>query len=354
MSGYFERAKKKLDLLRDRDDITILGIESSCDETACAVLRGGKVLSSEIASQIDIHKRFGGVVPEIASRNHVTAIDSIVASALRNAGVTLKDIDVIGVTYGAGLLGALLVGVSYAKALAYSLDIPLMAVNHIKGHIAVNYIANPHLKPPYVCLIASGGHTAVAHIKDWDELEILGSTQDDACGEAFDKVARVLGLEYPGGPRIEKLAAQGKPDIILPRPFKGTDTLDFSFSGIKTAVINYVNRANMLGEEINRANLASSFQELVTDIMTDNAVNAAIKSGCDTLVIAGGVGANGVLRAKAEKKAKAHNLNVFYPPIKLCTDNGVMIAAQALCMIKAGREPAEYNLDADASVQPWD
>ncbi|MDE6550334.1 MAG: tRNA (adenosine(37)-N6)-threonylcarbamoyltransferase complex transferase subunit TsaD [Clostridia bacterium] len=354
MSAYSELARVKIEKLRGRDDILTLGIESSCDETACAILRGREVLSSVIASQIDIHKRFGGVVPEIASRNHVTAIDGVVRSALDKAGVSLEDIEVIGVTYGAGLLGALLVGVSYAKALAYSLGIPLMAVNHIKGHVAVNYIADKLLTPPYVCLIASGGHTAVAYVKDWDELEILGSTQDDACGEAFDKIARVLGLSYPGGPAVEQLALSGKPVVKLPRPFKGIDTLDFSFSGIKTALINYVHNASVKGEEINRADIACSFQELVTDIMADNAVRAAKIKGCDRLVIAGGVGANGVLRNKVELRAKREGLSVYYPPIGLCTDNGVMIAAQAQCMIKAGRDCSDYDLDADASLTPED
>lgn len=354
MSAYLETARARLEKLRGREDILTLGIESSCDETACAVLRGSEVLSSVIASQIDIHKRFGGVVPEIASRNHVTAIDGVVRSALNDAGVTLKDIEVIGVTYGAGLLGALLVGVSYAKALAYSLGIPLMAVNHIKGHIAVNYVADNALEPPYVCLIASGGHTAVAYVKGWDELEILGSTQDDACGEAFDKAARVLGLSYPGGPAVEKLAATGRPSVKLPRPFKGIDTLDFSFSGIKTALINYVHNAEARGEEINRADVACSFQELVTDIMADNAVRAAELKGCNKLVIAGGVGANKTLRDKVKQRAQRSGIDVYYPPIGLCTDNGVMIAAQAQCMIKAGRDCAEYDLDADASLTPED
>lgn len=354
MSSYYERVSKKLEKLRDRQDILVLGIESSCDETACAVLCGNEILSNKVASQIEIHKRFGGVVPEIASRNHVMAIDSLVKSALDEAGVTLADLEAVGVTYGAGLLGALLVGVSYAKSLAYAADKPLMAVNHIRGHIAVNYIAAPQLRPPYVCLIASGGHTAVAYVSDWDEMEIMGTTQDDACGEAFDKVARVLGLPYPGGPQIEKLAAQGKPTIELPRPFKGVDTLDFSFSGIKTAVINYAHNCEQKGLSVNRADLACSFQELVTDVMSDNVVKAAIARGSRNIVVAGGVGANKVLRQKVFDKAARHGMQAFFPPIGLCTDNGVMIAAQALCMIKAGRKCSDYTLDADASLRPSD
>ena len=304
MSGYLQRMKEKARAFEGRGDLLVLGIESSCDETACAVLRGKRILSNKIASQIEIHKRFGGVVPEIASRNHVLAIDN-------------------------------LVGESYAKALAYALDKPLYAVNHIRGHIAVNYIASPGLEPPFVCLIASGGHTAIALAEGYDEMKLLGTTQDDACGEAFDKVARVLGLPYPGGPRIQELAAGGKPVIPLPHPFKGSDTLDFSFSGIKTAVINYANSVKMKGEELPAADLACSFQELVTDIMADNLVRAARTYNCNKVVIAGGVGANIRLREKVEERAKERGLTAFYPPVKLCTDNGVMIAAQTLCMIKA-------------------
>ena len=351
MSAYFERMKKKTDALRGRDDLLILGIESSCDETACAVLRGRQILSNKIASQVEIHKRFGGVVPEIASRNHVLAIDNLVKGALEEAGVRQEELDAVGVTYGAGLLGALLVGESYAKAFAYALDKPLFAVNHIRGHIAVNYVASPRLEPPFVCLIASGGHTAVAFAADYDEISVMGTTQDDACGEAFDKVARVLGLPYPGGPQIEKLAVAGKPDISLPRPFKGTDSFDFSFSGIKTAVINYANTLKMRGEELPRADLACSFQELVTDIMSDNLVRAALARKCDKVVIAGGVGANKRLRAKVEEKAAAAGITAFYPPVGLCTDNGVMIAAQTACMIRAGRLCSDFDLDADADVR---
>lgn len=350
MSGYLQRMKEKARAFEGRGDLLVLGIESSCDETACAVLRGKRILSNKIASQIEIHKRFGGVVPEIASRNHVLAIDNLVGEALDEAGVKAEELDAIGVTYGAGLLGALLVGESYAKALAYALDKPLYAVNHIRGHIAVNYIASPELEPPFVCLIASGGHTAIALAKGYDEMELLGTTQDDACGEAFDKVARVLGLPYPGGPRIQELAAGGKPVIPLPHPFRGSDTLDFSFSGIKTAVINYANSVKMKGEELPAADLACSFQELVTDIMADNLVRAARMYNCNKVVIAGGVGANIRLREKVDECARGQGLAAFYPPVKLCTDNGVMIAAQTLCMIKAGRQPSDFDLDADANL----
>ena len=322
MSGYLQRMKEKARAFEGRGDLLVLGIESSCDETACAVLRGKRILSNKIASQIEIHKRFGGVVPEIASRNHVLAIDNLVGEALDEAGVKAEELDAIGVTYGAGLLGALLVGESYAKALAYALDKPLYAVNHIRGHIAE-------------------GH---------DEMKLLGTTQDDACGEAFDKVARVLGLPYPGGPRIQELAAGGKPVIPLPHPFRGSDTLDFSFSGIKTAVINYANSVKMKGEELPAADLACSFQELVTDIMADNLVRAARMYNCNKVVVAGGVGANIRLREKVDERARGQGLAAFYPPVKLCTDNGVMIAAQTLCMIKAGRQPSDFDLDADANL----
>ena len=350
MSGYLQRMKEKARAFEGRGDLLVLGIESSCDETACAVLRGKRILSNKIASQIEIHKRFGGVVPEIASRNHVLAIDNLVGEALDEAGVKAEELDAIGVTYGAGLLGALLVGESYAKALAYALDKPLYAVNHIRGHIAVNYIASPGLEPPFVCLIASGGHTAIALAKGYDEMKLLGTTQDDACGEAFDKVARVLGLPYPGGPRVQELAAGGKPVIPLPHPFRGSDTLDFSFSGIKTAVINYANSVKMKGEELPAADLACSFQELVTDIMADNLVRAARMYNCNKVVIAGGVGANIRLREKVDERARWQGLAAFYPPVKLCTDNGVMIAAQTLCMIEAGRGPSYFDLDADANL----
>ncbi len=248
---YIDVANEKLASLRGRDDYLILAIESSCDETSASVTRGREVLSLVIASQIEIHKRFGGVVPEIASRNHIGAIKNTVDEALRQAGVTIDDISAVAVTYGAGLLGALLVGVSYAKALAYSKGLPLIAVSHIKGHISANYIADKTLEPPYLCLLASGGHTAIVEVLGYDKLQVIGTTQDDAVGEAFDKVARVLGLPYPGGPEIEKLAKQGKVTINFPHGFHKKDTLDFSYSGLKTAVINYMHTAEMKGEEVN-------------------------------------------------------------------------------------------------------
>ena len=352
--SYLERANARLSELRDKDEIVILAIESSCDETACAILRNRTVLANIIASQIEIHKRFGGVVPEVASRNHTLAVKQCVEDALAKAGMTFDDIDAIAVTYGAGLLGALLVGVSYAKALAYALDLPLIAVNHIKGHIAVNYIACPELEPPYICLIASGGHTAIAHVKDYLDMEIIGETQDDACGEAFDKVARALGLPYPGGPEVEKLAREGQPVIDMPVPFKNQDTFNFSYSGLKTAVINYIHTKEQKCEEYSRADIACSFQERATGLMVDNAVRACEKYGLDTIVIGGGVGANGCLRAKMQKECDKHGFKAVYPPLGLCTDNAVMIASQAYNMVRSGVESADIDLEASATVLPTD
>lgn len=350
MSGWYERSTRKLDALRNKEDILILAIESSCDETACAVTRGREILSSVIASQIDIHKRYGGVVPEIASRNHVMAISGVVSKALSDAGVEAHELDCIAVTYGSGLLGALLVGVSFAKAFAYALDKPLIAVNHIKGHIAANYLAFPDLEPPYVCLIASGGHTAVAKVTGLDEIEVLGSTQDDAAGEAFDKVARVLGLEYPGGPKIQKLAEQGKNVVALPTPLKAERGYDFSYSGLKTAVINFVHTAEQKGVALDKADVAKSFQTKAVDMMTDTALRAAIDTGTKKIVIAGGVAANAYLRDSMTRKAAAKGIEVFYPPLGLCTDNAAMIASQAYNMILSGRGCASEELDAVASV----
>lgn len=351
---YRARMQQKLDRLRTQPDVCLLAVESSCDETACSVLRNGQVLSNVVASQIEIHRRFGGVVPEIASRNHTLAIGTVVSDALAQAHCTLDDIDCFAVTYGAGLLGALLVGVAYVKALAYATDKPLIAVNHIRGHIAANYLADNTLEPPYICLIASGGHTAVAQVVSYTDIRILGQTQDDACGEAFDKVARVLGLPYPGGPQIEKLAREGKPVIPLPHPLRNADTLDFSFSGIKTAVINYVRNLEQKGQPVPRADIAASFQELVTDWMTDNAVRAAKQTGLQTVVIAGGVGANTVLRDKMRIKAERAHLRVLYPPLGLCTDNAAMIASQAYRMLREGCTCAGLDLDADADVRITD
>lgn len=332
----------------------ILSIESSCDETAAAVVEDGKaVLSSVVASQIEIHRRFGGVVPEIASRNHTLAVGPVVDEALARAGLTLDGVDAIAVTYGAGLLGALLVGVSYAKALAYAANKPLYAVSHIKGHIAANYIAHDEVKPPYVCLLVSGGHSALLRVDGYDDFSLLGTTRDDAAGEAFDKVARVLGLPYPGGPEIEKLAATFSGELSescykLPKPVvKGTT--DFSFSGLKTAVINCLNNAKNRGETPDRAQLAAVFQETAVDGLVENAVAVMESTGLKTLTVAGGVSANSRLRQKL-KEGAAGKFSVFYPPLSLCTDNAEMIGAAAYYMSVSGAPTADLTLDASANV----
>ena len=348
--NYYERSCKKIEELRGRNDYLILSIESSCDETAVAVVRGREVLGSVISSQIEIHKRFGGVVPEIASRNHVLAIDNIVDEVLEKAGVTLKDIDVVAVTYGAGLLGALLVGVSYAKALAYALDVPLMAINHIKGHISANFISAPDLEPPFVCLLASGGHTYILEVKAFDDMVVLGETQDDAVGEAFDKVARVLGLPYPGGPQIERLAKEGEPTYKLPRAFKGEKHLNFSYSGLKTAVINLVSNTKARGEEIIPANLARSFQDEAVLVLVDNTMLALEQTGHKIVALAGGVGANTALREKLTEAGTKRGIKVLLPPRSLCTDNAAMIGVACYEEIKAGSLPADLTLDADPAL----
>ena len=347
---YERIAREKLDRLRERDDYLILAFESSCDETAVAVIRGREILANEIDSQIEIHKRFGGVVPEIASRNHILAIDSLVEIALEKAGCTLNDIDVIAVTYGAGLLGALLVGVSYAKSLAYALNKPLVAVDHIKGHVCANFLAHPDLKFPFLCLLASGGHTEVLDVRSYSDMRILGQTADDAAGEAFDKVARVIGLPYPGGPQIERAAKEGKDCIPLPRPFKGEKTYNFSYSGIKTAVINYAHTCAQKGIEINKADVAASFQSRAVGMLIENAVRAAREKGEGTIVIAGGVAANTALREGMEKAAKKHGISVLLPPKYLCTDNAAMIGEAAFFAIKEGIPAAGMDLDANPNL----
>lgn len=311
------------------EDILILGIESSCDETAAAVVKNGReILSNVINSQIDIHKKYGGVVPEIASRCHIEAVNAVIDEALEKAGVGFDDIDAIAVTYGPGLVGALLVGVSAAKALAYALKKPLVNVHHIKGHICANYVAHHHLKPPFVCLVASGGHSHIVYAKDYMQYEIMGMTRDDAAGEAFDKIARVLGLGYPGGPKIDALAKEGNPEAVeFPRVKMSGDSLDFSFSGVKTAVINHIHRLEQLGEEYNKADIAASFQNAVTDALCTHTIEAAKRRRSDKIVIAGGVASNSALRKKMTDMAGENGISVLYPPPVLCTDNAVMIAS---------------------------
>ena len=302
-------------------DIITLGIESSCDETSVAVVKNGReVLSNVINSQIKIHEKFGGVVPEIASRNHVEAISDVTKKALEEANIAFEDIDNIACTYGPGLVGALLVGVSYAKALSYALNKPLTGTNHIEGHIAANYISHKELRPPFLCLIISGGHTHLVHIHDYDKFEILGKTRDDAIGEAFDKMARVIGLGYPGGPKVDKLAKDGKANIDLPKTH--IDGLDFSFSGIKTAIINLHHK----NPDINKADLCASFEKYVTEILINNTIKAAKELNINTIALAGGVSANSYIRKKFIELEK-QGYKIYYPEPILCTDNAAMIAS---------------------------
>ena len=318
----------------------ILGIESSCDETSAAVVvNGRKVLSNVINSQIDIHTLYGGVVPEIASRCHVEVINQVVKEALKQADISFKDIDVVACTYGPGLVGALLVGVSYAKGLAYSLQKPLVGVNHIAGHIAANYITYPELKPPFLCLIISGGHTHLVKINDYTSFEIIGRTKDDAIGEAYDKVARVVGLGYPGGPKIDKLAYEGTANIELPK--SKIEGLNFSFSGIKTAIINL----NHKNPDINKADLCVSFEKVTTEMLIENVEKAIEETKLNKVVLAGGVSANSYIRKSFENFSKEKNIEIYYPELKLCTDNAAMIAAAGYYDYVAG-QTSDLSLNA--------
>ena len=320
-------------------DIYTLGIESSCDETSSAVVKNGReVLSNVIHSQIDIHEQFGGVVPEIASRNHVDAISKVVQESIKQAGITMEQINIIACTYGPGLVGALLVGVSYAKGLSYALNKPLIPTNHIHGHIAANYISHKDLEPPFLCLVISGGHTHLVHIKTYTEFEILGKTRDDAVGEAFDKVARVIGLGYPGGPKVDKLAKEGSPNIELPKT--KFDNLDFSFSGIKTAVINLHHK----NPEINKADLCSSFEKVVTEELIENTLKAAKKLKINKIALAGGVSSNSYIR-KEFLNLQDKGYKIYYPEPVLCTDNAAMIASSGYYQYLQGKT-ADLSLNA--------
>lgn len=309
----------------------ILSIESSCDETSAAVIENGReVLSNIIASQISTHEKYGGVVPEVASRMHIEVINKVVMEALEEAKVTLKDIDAIGVTYGPGLVGALLVGLQYAKGLAFSTKKPLIGVNHIEGHISANYIEHKDLRPPFVSLVVSGGHTFIVHVKNYGEYEVIGQTRDDAAGEAYDKVARALGLGYPGGPKIDKLSKEGNPDAIkFPKANFHEDTLDFSFSGVKSSVLNYLNKNKMQNIEVNKADVAASFQKAVVDVLIENALKACKKKDVNKIAIAGGVASNSALRFKLTEVAKKNGIEVLFPSPILCTDNAAMIGSAA-------------------------
>lgn len=307
----------------------ILGIESSCDETSVAVVEDGrKVLSNVISSQIDIHKLYGGVVPEIASRKHLEVINCVIKQSLDEAGKSLRDIDAIGVTYAPGLVGALLVGVSSAKALSYALGIPLIPVHHIRAHICANYIEHSDLKPPFMCLVTSGGHSHIILVEDYTNYKVIGQTRDDAAGEAFDKVARVLELGYPGGPKIDKLAKEGNEDAVVFKKVNfGKDNFDFSFSGIKTGVINHIHNAKQKGEEIIKADIAAGFEKSVVEVLIDNLLAAAEKYNTDRIALAGGVASNSRLRMELENRKGTKK--VYYPSPILCTDNGAMVACSA-------------------------
>lgn len=309
----------------------MLAIESSCDETAAAVVKNGReVLSNIISSQIELHTLYGGVVPEIASRKHIENIDFVVDEALKKAGKSLEEIDAIGVTHGPGLVGALLVGVAYAKALAFALNKPLIGVHHIKGHVAANFIEHKDLKPPFICLIVSGGHTNLVKVKDYNDFEIIGRTRDDAAGEAFDKVARSVGLGYPGGPKIDKAAKEGNPLAInFPKAKVNDNKYDFSFSGIKSAVLNYQNQAKMKNEEINVPDLVASFQKSVVDVLTEHTIAAAKEYNFKTVAMAGGVAANSCLRESLQRECDAEGIRFCYPSPVYCTDNAAMIGAAA-------------------------
>ena len=352
MKTYEEVAKEKFDALRNKSNVLILAVESSCDETAIALVENGrKVLSNIVSSQIDIHKQFGGVVPEVASRNHIKNISGVLEEALKEANKTLQDVDAVAVTYGAGLIGALLVGVNFAKTLAYALQIPLIAVSHVHGHIGANYISHENLEPPFMCLMVSGGHTAIVKVEDYCKFKLLGSTVDDSVGECFDKVARVLGLSYPGGPNIDRLAKEGKDVVKFNYHPPLADSLDYSFSGLKTAVVNYVHNHEQKNEALCKEDVACSFQELVTDELVNKTMRACRKFSQKKLVVAGGVGANSRLREKLQSACKAEGIEAFMPALKFCTDNGAMIGSIAYYYIRSGIGLADLTLTAKPTVE---
>ena len=331
--------------------VKILAIESSCDETAAAVVEDGRIVRSNIIySQIDLHTIYGGVVPEIASRAHIEKINPVITAALSEAGCTLKDIDAVAVTYGPGLVGPLLVGVAEAKAIAFAADLPLIGVHHIQGHICANFIENEDLKPPFLTLVVSGGHTHLVMVKDYGEYEVIGRTRDDAAGEAFDKVARAIGLGYPGGPKIDEAAKHGDPDaIVFPRAKVEGSEYDFSFSGLKSAVLNYLNHAQMRSEHVNRDDLAASFQKAVVDVLTEHAVMAIRQFGADEFALAGGVASNSALRASMADACAKEGVKFYIPSPVYCTDNAAMIGVRAYYDYISGKF-ADYTLNAVAGL----
>ena len=329
-----------------------LGIETSCDETAVSVVADGRfVLSNVINTQIGIHTQFGGVVPEIASRRHLEKINDVIAGALSEADITIQDIDLVGVTYGPGLVGALLIGVAAAKSIAYACDIPLVGVNHMHGHIAANYLEHHDLEPPFMALVVSGGHTNIVNVPDYNRCEKIGGTRDDAAGEAFDKVARVIGLGYPGGPKVDKAAREGDRDAVaFKRVWLEPGSYDFSFSGLKTQALNYLNTERQAGREIRVNDVAASFQEAVVEVLAEKAVSAALEFGQKRIVMAGGVASNTRLRELISEKAGAHGIDVLRPSPALCTDNGAMIASAAYYAYRSG-ERSGYDLDAVPALE---
>ena len=347
---YDEQVKEKLYNVKHKDDILILGIESSCDETSIAVVKNGRqVLSNIISSQIDIHTRFGGVVPEVASRNHVLAIENVYKEAIQKAGVTIDDIDAIAVTYGAGLIGALMVGVSFAKALAYNTNKPLIAVNHIRGHISANYLSSD-IKPPFICLVVSGGHTAILKVNDYNDFFCLGSTVDDAIGEAFDKVARVIGLGYPGGPKIDKAAQNGNNNIVFVTKDNFKKSYDSSYSGLKTAVINYVHKLEQKNQPLPINDICASFTNEAITPLVEKCIRACKQNNIKTLCLAGGVACNSCLRQCCQDECKKNNINLHYPEPILCTDNAAMIASCAYYNLKSNINISGLELDAKSNL----
>ena len=348
---YIDRVREKFNKLKHKEIVRILAIESSCDETSVAIIENGrKILSNIVASQIEIHKRFGGVVPEIASRNHICAISNLYKEALFQANLKDSEIDAVAVTFGAGLVGALLVGVNFAKALAFSLDIPLIAVSHVKGHIAANYLTYKNLNPPFICLMVSGGHTAILNVSSFNTHELIGTTVDDAAGEAFDKVARVLGLGYPGGPNIDKYSKDGDENIKFISHQPMANSYNFSFSGLKTAVINYVNKYKQKNIAIKVSDICASFQNEVTKELVTKYINACKEFNLNKLVVAGGVSANTKLKTELEVECKRNNINLYMPELSLCTDNAAMIGSAAYFMLKEGIGLADLSLTAKATV----
>ena len=338
--------------MKIEDQTLVLALETSCDETSASVVAGGrKILANIVSSQISLHQKFGGVVPEIASRKHIENVIPVIDQALKEAGVGLDDLGAIGVTYGPGLVGALLVGVATAKALSFASGKPLIGVNHLEGHIFANFLAHEKLEPPFVSLVVSGGHTSLIFLENYNKLELLGQTRDDAAGEAFDKIARVMGLPYPGGPEIQRLAKDGDPAAIaFPRALIGRDNYEFSFSGLKSAVLNYLNAAGQRGEQISHEDVAASFQAAVVDSLVDKTMRALERCGQTKLVLAGGVAANAALREKLGSACQSAGVELFYPPLDLCTDNAAMIASRAFYQLQSGLF-ADLSLNAIPSLK---